>query len=243
MRSTVGLRSAEESAPRWTIWTIALGSAALLVLGILGGLAVRGPLNVTAWHYLDGPARHVAVRHATPAWKMAFTDVSLLGSAVGAGLAAAIAGAWFWRRTHWLGSFVLLALAYALATFLDLATKAIVRRSPASGSVSGLLGGSFPSGHAVLASAVFGSCAWMVAHSGVRPLLRHGGVALLGLVIVGVAVARIYLLAHYASDVLGGLVLGTGAAFVVIRSIPTPAGVPYPDGGAAPSVIGPASEP
>jgi membrane-associated phospholipid phosphatase len=66
-------------------------------------------------------------------------------------------------------------------------------------------------------------------------------VALLGLVIVGVAVARIYLLAHYASDVLGGLVLGTGVAVLVIWSIPAPTGVPHPDGETTATVVGPAS--
>ncbi|MEO8030818.1 MAG: phosphatase PAP2 family protein [Gemmatimonadota bacterium] len=73
---------------------------------------------------------------------------------------------------------------------------------------------SFPSGHAMLAPLVYGVGAVLLAallvHRGGRIALRVGAV----LLILSIACARIYLGVHYPSDVLAGLLAGTGWALL-----------------------------
>jgi undecaprenyl-diphosphatase len=68
--------------------------------------------------------------------------------------------------------------------------------------------GTFPSGHTLFAVAVYGSVAFLVARANGWRVVRAVVVAMLVAVIVAIGLARIYLLDHYASDVLGSLVLG-----------------------------------
>jgi undecaprenyl-diphosphatase len=66
---------------------------------------------------------------------------------------------------------------------------------------------SYPSGHASSSMALFGLLGYLLMRSSrqKRPRLS---VAITGILILGVGLSRIYLCAHYFSDVLGGYFLG-----------------------------------
>ena len=76
-------------------------------------------------------------------------------------------------------------------------------------------GFSFPSGHAATAAAFYLSLAFILN----RHLKTQGRIvnAVAATLIALVALSRVYLGVHYASDVLGGIVLGAGWAFVTAR--------------------------
>lgn len=81
---------------------------------------------------------------------------------------------------------------------------AIQRPRPDVLRLADVSGFSFPSGHSMAAMSVFGLLAWCVWRYEKNPRRCIVLMCLFALVIVMVGVSRIYLGAHYASDVLGG---------------------------------------
>lgn len=78
---------------------------------------------------------------------------------------------------------------------------------------------SFPSGHAVAASALYVTLAMIAAsaerRAGPRRLLIASGIV----VALVVAWSRVYLGVHYLSDVVAGLMLGSAGAIVAARAV------------------------
>jgi membrane protein DedA with SNARE-associated domain/membrane-associated phospholipid phosphatase len=106
-------------------------------------------------------------------------------------------------------SSALLVLAVAGATGLYNVVKPVVDRirPPATLAVGHFSGGSFPSGHATQAVAFYGMLAILLSagRSGQARILLWSG-AVLAVFFVGAS--RVYLGAHWLSDVLGGYALG-----------------------------------
>ena len=97
------------------------------------------------------------------------------------------------------------AVNLVLMFLLNQALKFVIQRPRPDGfQLAVEQGFSFPSGHSMVAMAFFGLLVWMVWHYESDRATRIGCSVAFGLVIVLVAVSRIYLGVHYASDVLAG---------------------------------------
>jgi membrane-associated phospholipid phosphatase len=70
---------------------------------------------------------------------------------------------------------------------------------------------SFPSGHVAAAVVLYGGLAIIVASFAPGARRRRNGAIAASAVVVFVAMARLYEGVHHPTDLLGGLVLGTGA--------------------------------
>ncbi|MFN2387109.1 MAG: phosphatase PAP2 family protein [Thermoanaerobaculia bacterium] len=66
----------------------------------------------------------------------------------------------------------------------------------------------FPSGHAAMATAFYGGAAAVVFHLSSRPGIRLASFLAAAATITAVAVSRVYLGAHWLTDVVGGILLG-----------------------------------
>ncbi len=85
------------------------------------------------------------------------------------------------------------------------------------------LGYSFPSGHAVTTIVFYGGLLLLVWVLPVPRALRPAATMLLGIWIVGIPWSRMALGAHYATDVIGGMVFGAGwlcLVTLVLRHLP-----------------------
>jgi len=67
---------------------------------------------------------------------------------------------------------------------------------------------SFPSGHATMSTLFYGGCAAVVLHVSRRPPVRAAALALATLAILAVAYTRVYLGAHWTTDVVAGILVG-----------------------------------
>ncbi len=75
----------------------------------------------------------------------------------------------------------------------------------------------FPSGHALTATVVCGLLLWLLHHYGAGRALWRTAVAVAVISVVGVGLTRVWLGVHWASDVLGGWLLGGLVVVVAVR--------------------------
>jgi len=77
----------------------------------------------------------------------------------------------------------------------------------------------FPSAHTFGAVVFFGGVIYLLWTLEMRPIWRWLGTAGLLVLILGVAVSRLYLRSHWVSDVLGGLAGGTAYLLIFLLAI------------------------
>lgn len=119
-----------------------------------------------------------------------------------------VAGAMFLRGKR------RLALATVLVTagnILNPLIKQLVRRPRPTDGIDGF---SFPSGHALGAMIFYGFLIYLLTTRPVR--YRSAGIVLCAAFIVLVGISRVYLGAHYVTDVLGGYLIGAAWLYIYI---------------------------
>jgi undecaprenyl-diphosphatase len=212
------------------LFIFAIGVVAITVFGGVLARLVVGPLADWVANAIDAPTRHFSERHAHISLLEAADQISVLGSfAMTAAVVLFVSGFCWLRRRDPRPAIVLVA-TFVGAAFVTLAVKYGVHRSPASGPTGRFSAGTFPSGHGLLATAVYGTLAvLLVQATGRGRPLRIVVAVLLVLITCAIGASRIYNLDHYASDVLGSFLLGIALvidATVLARGL---AGTPRPD--------------
>jgi membrane-associated phospholipid phosphatase len=162
-----------------------------------------GWLRHVDWSVLNA-AHDIALKH--PMWVRFWVGVSVALGPVPLRVlgVVAVVVALVQRRVR--AALVLLACA-PLGGFVTVGAKALVNRPRPSTMLVVQSGTSFPSGHALEATAALFAMA-----SFVLPMLnrwcRRVAIALTGLCVLAVGIARVALNVHYPSDVLAGWSLG-----------------------------------
>jgi membrane-associated phospholipid phosphatase len=178
--------------------TVALGF--LLELGWSSDGSTSIDANVTRWF----------VDHRTPTWTGAMRVITWLGSgAVVFPLAVVVVVALLIGRRRWIALFA--ALAVGGASLLSVFAKDVIGRDrpPVDIRLQQAHSSSFPSGHATQAAATYVALAIVVAvlsHSRVLRVVTWTAATLIWFL---VGVSRVYLGMHWATDVLGGWLLGS----------------------------------
>jgi len=199
-----------------TFWV----SAGALAAWAFGGLTqdVVGHDEVAL---LDPRAERFVLAHRAGWLTAAMKDVTWLGSTVViVPLLVMIGGYFVIRRRDWRPGARLSAAVVGAVVLYDVVKLAVDRpRPPMTFWIGHFAGGAFPSGHATQTVAFYGMLA-AVTSAGRRPKVQArlwGGAALIALV---VGSSRVYLGAHWLSDVLGGWALGVAwLATVLVASL------------------------
>lgn len=150
----------------------------------------------------------------TPFGVRAFSLITELGSVALAIAALVIACLLLWKKGR-----IEYAIGFAVSVLGAMAASEILKRlverarPPEEWRAVVETGFSFPSNHAAIAAALYGFLAYL-AWKLAPEKLRGALVALSMLLILLIGFSRLYLGVHYASDILGGLILG--ALFVAL---------------------------
>ena len=152
---------------------------------------------------VDQEARALVGLTRGPGLDATMRAVTLLGEATGLVPMIVVASLALWRvRRRWAFA---LPLVMAGTGVLQLAAKwAIDRPRP------NLAPWGYPSGHVLSLVVLLGLCVYLLNTAPVRQRWRRAGAALAVGTLSTVAFSRLYLDAHWLSDLGGGLVLGTG---------------------------------
>ncbi len=236
-----GRRRLDPGSPRGLRLTCTVSVAALAALAFGGlawdvaghhGLALLDP-HVTAW----------VVARRTGWLTSVMRVVTWLASIVVIAGVAVVVGLFFVLRRHQWWPPVLLAAAIAAAAGLYTLIKALVGRPrpPPAIWIGHFSGAAFPSGHSAQSVACYATLAVIL---GAGRSARAKAVLWIAaaLVILVVGASRIYLGAHWLTDVLGGYALGVALVAVVVI-VRLAVSSPPPEGNAGTAMVGGESGP
>jgi len=207
----------DQPSPRTAAFTavaLAVSSAVLLLLVALSWhplIALDGDIARTTHRWaVDEPGVTHAFRILTD-W--VWDPLTLR-------IACAATALWLvWRHSAWWLALWLVATC-ALGTLLQQYLKAAVGRDRPvwPDPVDSAHYGAFPSGHAMTATVVCGLLLWLLRRYGAGQLLWRTALVVAVVSVVGVGLTRIWLGVHWASDVVGGWLLGALVVAVAVAS-------------------------
>ena len=184
----------------------------------LTGIAIAATAIAVSFHF-DNSVRDFMTQHQSAAMRNFMWYVSLLGdwplhAAIGL---VFLAVAWRRGNKEWTRIFLAMLLAMLLAGVAGTAIKRSVPRARPSVHTDARWGGprfsskyhSFPSGHVGASTAFFGVLIFS---------RRRIGLACLPIPIL-IGISRMYIGAHYLSDVVCAAVLGTACALIVVQVV------------------------
>ena len=195
-------RTAVKVQRRWPLISGCVGLAAVLLGGVM--IAIRA-YDVVPYAIDDGWMKYLVSRRS-PALEQTAEVFDFIGGGVFATFLVPIAGAalvW-WRRGRWSATYFLIAVAVS-AGLVQLIKNTVDRPRPEAMLVTSDFG-SFPSGHSANAATLATALALIVWRTWVWIV---GGIYVLLMML-----SRNYLGAHWLTDTVGGLVLGSAIAVI-----------------------------
>ena len=111
------------------------------------------------------------------------------------------------KKQNWF-SIRVITIAISSLVLMLLLKQLFQRKRPLSPLLKAAKGLSFPSGHAIMAVTFYGLLIYILQHTIDIEWLNWLVTILIVLLILSIGFSRIYLRVHYASDVLGGFIIG-----------------------------------
>ena len=198
------------------------GMALLLAAGYVFHALAEAVMGHQAITLLDAQVAHWFNVHAAEPYTSLMLGVSALHSVTGMAVLVLVLGVYLWRAQarYWL-----LALLFSVpgGMLLNVALKYVFQRTRPvfETPLVTLATYSFPSGHTAAATCFYGLLASYLVMARPRWSVRAGTVAFCLAMIWLVALSRVYLGAHYLSDVLAAMAESVAWLAVCITAIST----------------------
>ncbi len=183
--------------------------APLAVVFVVSFLTLAAIARAQYFFPLDYTVQALAQGARHPLLESTLRALTLLGTGWVLAPLSALGWVGLRRLGHPLARFVPATVVGAF--LLSALTKWLVSRPRPRGTDYG-----FPSGHALGAAVFFGAVVYVLWTLGVPRVPRWLGTLLACLLVLGVAWSRLYLRAHWLSDVVGGLVGGLAYLLVTL---------------------------
>lgn len=190
---------------RWMVG-IALASATAF-------LALAAPALSGDTFGIDRQVKSYAGHVQHPMLGAGMSAVSTLGEAAGMIPLILLASALAWRYCRRYA--LVIPAVMTGAGLLQFAAKWAVDRPRPNLSPLG-----FPSGHVLCLVVLFGMIGYVLSVADVGRRVQRSGIALCAATVLAVAISRLYLDAHWLSDVMGGFAIGFAYLATVVRFIP-----------------------
>lgn len=160
-------------------------------------------------HAVDTEAHAWARDLRSPGATFFFTSLTLLGTPVGLGILIAAVVAVLLLRGRWRWA-AYLAITAGVGGLLNLLLKSFFERArpELAEALRGAHGYSFPSGHAMGSTIVFGALGYLAMRILTRWRHRAAALALACTLVLAIAVSRVYLGVHWISDIAAGITAG-----------------------------------
>ena len=147
--------------------------------------------------------------HQYPPLESLMLEITALGTGVVVGMLVLVAGMFLWLNCHKHSAILLIAATVGGILLDNLLKVGFARPRPqifewGSHAVSS----SFPSGHAMSSTVVYGTVAYLAARLQQRTAARVLTLTLAALVIIAISASRVYLGVHYPTDILAGILIG-----------------------------------
>lgn len=198
------------------------GAREVAFLGCVIGLALVLTFNLVEAVLAQGQIvrADAAISALAGSWRTSLGDsimvfVTTAGDTAVTGTVALVAGLWIAIKGERRMSFGIVAIVATTALFV-IGMKATMQVPRPTNLYQGHDAFSFPSGHTTFAATLYGILAWIGARDLERPWSSLA-VSIAAAIVAAIAVSRIYLQAHWPSDVAMGLIFGIAltAAFAL----------------------------
>lgn len=194
----------ENLAPGWkpTPVLMFLVSSILLFGALVADLLARGRL-----FWLDSRVLQLTEGIIRPGLTPVMLDITVLGSRTVIAAVWVFIAIYLCFRKQWRNLY-LLVLAYGGGELVIFLLKLIYHRPRPFSRLAEAHGSSFPSGHAFNVMLLCGFLTYLIWRQVAGKRLRLALSALLGFLVLAVGLSRVYLQAHWLSDVLAGYLAG-----------------------------------
>jgi len=209
---------------RMALGLLLIGSLlAVLGVGWILGTIVQDLLGHSQSPLLDGPVQQFFASHRESRLTAAMRLVTNLGDSSKLMKLALLIGLLWWWRVRDPGPLVLLTGAYIGARVIEITVKVLTHRPrpPAEQALDTFTRFAFPSAHVTYATVMYGALALLLVASSSRHRWRTLILAAAMFIVALVGLSRMYLGAHWLTDVLGGMILGAAWLWCLVAVPPT----------------------
>jgi undecaprenyl-diphosphatase len=190
-----------------------LAGAMIALLGTYTFAELAGHVRSGATQAFDDKVLHWMATHRSPTLNSVMLEITFLGTATVVMMVVGVSAMFLWLTKHRYSALLLLISTTGGILLNGLLKVGFLRPRPRIIEwTTSAVSWSFPSGHAMSAAVVYGTVAYLAARLQKRRLHRVLTLLVAALVILAIAISRLYLGVHYPSDVIAGIIIGVAWA-------------------------------